>query len=50
MPKHKKTDSGHRSKIISMYAKAVTTGDIKTHVKDVCGIEMSDSSISQVTD
>lgn len=37
-------------KIISMYAKGMTTGDIETHIKDLYGIEMSDSTISRVTD
>lgn len=30
------------AKIISMYAKGMTTGDIETHIKDLYGIEMSD--------
>jgi len=38
------------AKIISMYAKGMTTGDIETHIKDLYGIEMSDSTISRVTD
>ena len=38
------------AKIISMYAKGMTTGDIETHVKDLYGIEMSDSTISRITD
>ncbi len=38
------------SKIISMYAKGVSTGDIETHIKDLYGIEMSDSTISRITD
>lgn len=37
-------------KIISMYAKGMTTGDIETHIKDLYGIQMSDSTISRVTD
>jgi putative transposase len=38
------------AKIISMYAKGMTTGDIETHIRDLYGIEMSDSTISRVTD
>ena len=38
------------SKIISMYAKGMSTGDIETHIKDLYGIEMSDSTISRITD
>lgn len=37
-------------KIISMYAKGMSTGDIETHIKDLYGIEMSDSTISRITD
>lgn len=38
------------AKIISMYAKGMSTGDIESHVRDLYGIEMSDSTISRVTD
>lgn len=37
-------------KIISMYAKGMTTGDIESHIQDLYGIEMSDSTISRITD
>lgn len=37
-------------KIISMYAKGMSTNDIETHIKDLYGIEMSDSTISRITD
>jgi transposase-like protein len=51
IPKHQNTLSQDiEAKIISMYAKGMTTGDIETHVKDLYGIEMSDSTISRVTD
>jgi len=38
------------AKIISIYAKGMTTGDIEKHIRDLYGIEMSDSTISRVTD
>lgn len=38
------------SKIISMYAKGMTTGDIESHMKDLYGVDISDSTISRVTD
>ncbi|MCG8483867.1 MAG: IS256 family transposase [Clostridia bacterium] len=38
------------AKIISMYAKGMSTADIETHINDLYGIEMSDSTISRVTD
>lgn len=37
-------------KIISMYAKGMTTGDIESHLNDLYGINVSDSTISRVTD
>jgi putative transposase len=38
------------SKIISMYAKGMSTCDIETHVKDLYGLEISDSTVSRITD
>lgn len=37
-------------KIISMYAKGMTTGDIESHLNELYGIEVSDSTISRITD
>ena len=37
-------------KIISMYAKGMTTSDIETHIKDIYGLECSDTTISRITD
>ena len=37
-------------KILSMYAKGMTTGDIETHIQDIYGIEVSDTTISRITD
>ena len=37
-------------KIISMYAKGMTTGDIENHLNDLYGIDVSDSTISRITD
>ena len=37
-------------KIISMYAKGMTTGDIEAHMKDLYGVDISDSTISRITD
>ena len=37
-------------KILSMYAKGMTTGDIETHIQDIYGISVSDSTISRITD
>ena len=37
-------------KIISMYAKGMTTNDISAHIEDIYGIEVSDSLVSRITD
>ena len=37
-------------KILSMYAKGMTTSDIEAHIRDIYGIEVSDSTVSRVTD
>ena len=37
-------------KILSMYAKGMTTSDIEMHIRDIYGIEVSDTTVSRVTD
>lgn len=37
-------------KILSMYAKGMTTGDIEFHMKELYDIDISDSTISRITD
>lgn len=37
-------------KIMSMYAKGMTTNDISAHIQDIYGIDVSDSLVSRVTD
>jgi len=37
-------------KILSMYAKGMTTSDIETHIQDIYGLECSDTTISRITD
>ena len=37
-------------KILSMYAKGMTTNDIESHLNELYGIEVSDSTISRITD
>ena len=37
-------------KILSMYAKGMTTKDIETHIMEIYGLECSDSTISRITD
>lgn len=37
-------------KIISMYAKGMTTSDIESHMRELYDIDISDSTISRITD
>lgn len=37
-------------KILSMYAKGMTTSDIEAYIQDIYGLECSDSTISRITD
>mgnify|MGYP004674597857 CR=1 FL=1 len=37
-------------KIISMYAKGMTTADIESHMRELYDIEISDSTVSRITD
>ena len=37
-------------KIISMYAKGMTTSDIHAHIKDIYGMDISDTTVSRITD
>ena len=37
-------------KIISMYAKGMTTTDIGEHIQDIYGIDVSESTVSRITD
>lgn len=37
-------------KIISMYAKGMTTSDIESHIADIYGLEISDTTVSRITD
>lgn len=49
--KNQTTLSGDiEEKILSMYAKGMTTSDIEGHIRDIYGIEVSDTTISRVTD
>jgi Transposase and inactivated derivatives len=37
-------------KIISMYAKGMTTSDIESHIQEIYGLDCSDTTISRITD
>ena len=38
------------NKIISMYAKGMSTSDIADHIRDIYGLSVSDSTVSRITD
>ena len=39
-----------KEKILSMYAKGMTTGDIEAHIQDIYGVDVSDTTVSRITD
>ena len=45
-----KTISDLEEKVLSMYAKGMTTEDISRHLDDIYGVDVSDSMISRITD
>jgi putative transposase len=50
LPKHQSRFTGFDDKIVSMYARGMTTRDIEAHLKEIYGVEVSAGLISQVTD
>jgi putative transposase len=50
IPKHQTRFSGFDDKIISMYARGMTTRDIQGHLQEIYGVEVSPDLISTVTD
>lgn len=48
--KRQKDISGIEQKIISLYAKGMTTRQISKTIEDICGFEVSDSMVSDITD
>lgn len=48
--KYQRDISGIEEKVISMYAKGMTTRDISDHLQDIYGIEASAEMISKITD
>jgi len=48
--KYERTLGPIEDKIISMYAKGMTTRDIQSHVQEFYGLDVSASLISQITD
>jgi putative transposase len=50
LPKHQSRFTGFDEKIISMYARGMSTRDIEGHLKEMYGVDVSPGLISQVTD
>ena len=50
VPKHERRFSGFDDKILSMYARGMTTREIQGHLQEIYGVEISPSLISEVTD
>jgi putative transposase len=48
--KHQRRFEGFDDKILSMYARGMTTREIQGHLKEIYGVEISPSLISEVTD
>jgi putative transposase len=48
--KYERTLGPIEDKIISMYAKGMTTRDIQTHIQELYGLEISPALVSQITD
>jgi putative transposase len=46
----RRTSPGWEEKIISMYAKGMTTRDIQANIKDLYGYEISPETVSSITD
>ena len=50
VPKHTRDISAIEDKVISMYAKGMSTRDISSHIEDLYGIPLSAESVSRMTD
>ena len=50
VPKGERRFKGFDDKIISMYARGMTTRDIQSHLEEIYGVEVSPTLISQVTE
>jgi putative transposase len=48
--KHQRRFDGFDDKILSMYARGMSTREIQEHLKEIYGVEISPSLISEVTD
>ena len=49
VPRHERRFTGFDDKILSMYARGMTTREIQGHLQEIYGVEISPSLISEVT-
>ena len=50
VPKHARRVEGFNEAIVSLYARGLTTGDIRAHLGEIYGVEVSRDLVSRVTD
>ena len=50
VPKHARRVAGFNEAIVSLYAKGLTTGEIRAHLEEIYGVEVSRDLVSRVTD
>jgi putative transposase len=50
VPKHQRRFAGFDEKIISMYARGMSTREISKHLEEIYGVEVGRDTISRVTD
>lgn len=50
IPKYQRDISGIEEKVISLYARGMSTRDIHDQLKDIYGIELSAEMVSKITD
>lgn len=50
LPKHERRFHGFDDKILSMYARGMSTREIQAHLEEIYGVEVSPALISEVTD
>jgi putative transposase len=50
VPKHQTRFDGFDDKILSMYARGMTTREIQGHLREMYGVEVSPALVSEVTD
>ena len=50
VPKHQRQFAGFDDKILAMYARGMTVRDIRAHLEEMYGVEVSPDLISRVTD